>query len=194
MNRDDKTAIAREIKAQVLILAGFVAVMWLVELVDIVVFHQRLNIFGVHPRRLDALWGIFFMPFLHGGLPHLLANTIPFITLGWLVMLRDIRDFWVVTVIGILTSGLGVWLIGASGTVHIGASGLVFSYLGYLLLRGYFERSFTAIFLSVVVGIFYGSLVFGVLPLQQGVSWEGHLFGFLGGALSAYLLAERPQM
>ncbi|NES94982.1 MAG: rhomboid family intramembrane serine protease, partial [Desertifilum sp. SIO1I2] len=92
----------------------------------------------------------------------------------------------------LLISGLGVWLFGSPG-FHIGASGVIFGYLGFLLLRGYFERSFVTIFLSVVVGFFYGSLLWGVLPTVPGISWEGHLFGFIGGGVAAYLLSDRAK-
>jgi membrane associated rhomboid family serine protease len=104
-------------------------------------------------------------------------------------MLRRTSDFFVVSAIAMLVGGLGTWLFGAPA-LHIGASGVIFGYLGFLLLRGYFERKFASILFSVFVGILYGSLIWGVLPGQPGISWEGHLFGFLGGVLAAKLLAE----
>jgi membrane associated rhomboid family serine protease len=183
-------AITREIKTQIMILGGFVGLMWLLELIDLLV-GGRLDIYGVIPRNIVGLRGILFMPFLHGGLGHLIANTIPFIILGWLIMLREISDFFVVTAVTMLVSGLGVWLFAAPNSIHIGASGLVFGYLGYLLLRGYFERSVVAIFLAIIVGLLYGGLIWGVLPSLPGVSWQGHLFGFIGGGLAARLLARR---
>ncbi|PSP35877.1 MAG: hypothetical protein BRC57_04615 [Cyanobacteria bacterium QS_8_48_54] len=123
---------------------------------------------------------------------HLIANTIPFITLGWFVMLQRTSDFFIVTSITMLVSGLGIWLFGTSG-LHIGASSLIFGYLGFLLLRGYFQRNFASILLSVVVGLFYGGLLLGILPSQPGISWEGHLFGFIGGVLAARLIAKRKR-
>jgi len=91
-----------------------------------------------------------------------------------------------------LVSGLGIWLFGASNSIHIGASGLIFGYFGYLVARGYFERSFTALLLAVIALILYGGILMGALPGQPGVSWQGHLFGFAGGILAAYLLASPP--
>jgi len=132
------------------------------------------------------------MPFLHGSFAHLAANTLPFVTLGWLIMLREISDFFIVSAVTVLVSVLGVWLTGAPNSVHIGASGLIFGYFGFLLLRGYFERSFTSILLSLIVGFFYGSLIWGVLPSQPGVSWQAHFFGLVGGVLTAQLLG-RPK-
>ena len=177
---------------QIAILFWLVTLIWTLELVDLLFLRGALDGFGIRPRRVDWLWGILFAPFLHGGLGHLVANTSSLLFLGWLVLLRRTGDFFVVTALAILVGGLGVWLFGAVGTIHIGASGLVFGYLGYLLLRGYFERSVVSILVSVVVGVLYGGALSGILPGVPGISWEGHLFGFLGGAGAARLLA-RPR-
>ncbi|NET59509.1 MAG: rhomboid family intramembrane serine protease [Symploca sp. SIO2E6] len=183
-------ALASEFKTQVTILGGLVVLMWVLEIVDVLVFRQGLNIYGIIPREIIGLRGILFAPFLHGGFAHLISNTIPFLILGWFVMLPGTSKFFIVTPIIMLVSGIGVWLFGSSG-VHIGASGVVFGYLGFLLARGFFERNFPSILLSLVVGSLYGGLIWGVLPTQSGVSWEGHLFGFVGGVLAAKLLAGK---
>jgi membrane associated rhomboid family serine protease len=182
-------AIAREFKAQVLILGGLVALMWGIEIVDQILLGS-LDIYGIKPRTLIGLRGILFAPLLHGSFAHLIGNTIPFVILGWLVMLRRTRDFFVVTPIVMLVGGLGTWLIGSPG-IHIGASGVIFGYLGFLLSRGYFERSLTAIAFSIVVAALYGGLIWGVLPGHPGISWEGHLFGFIGGIIAARLVAKK---
>jgi membrane associated rhomboid family serine protease len=192
MSSEDRKAIARELQSHGIILGGFVAIIWILEIVDIFFLGGRLNSYGILPRNLIGLRGILFAPFLHGGFGHLIANTVPFLTLGWLIMLRETSDFFVVTALTMLVSGLGVWLFGAPNTVHIGASGLIFGYLGFLLLRGFFERSVISILLSLIVGFLYGGVIWGVLPTQPGVSWEGHLFGFIGGVLAARLLSRRP--
>ncbi|HEY9633350.1 MAG TPA: rhomboid family intramembrane serine protease [Coleofasciculaceae cyanobacterium] len=186
-------ALTRELKTQGTILGGFVASMWAIQFVNLLVFRQALNLYGIIPRNIIGLRGILFAPFLHAGLGHLIANTIPFAILGWFVMLQETSDFFVVTAITMLVSGLGVWLFGASG-VHVGASALIFGYLGFLLLRGYFERNFASILLSLIVGFLYGGAIWGVLPSQPGISWEGHLFGFIGGVLAARLLARRKKV
>jgi membrane associated rhomboid family serine protease len=191
MSKDDRGAIAQELRTHALILGGFVALIWVLEFIDLFVFRGYLNLYGIRPRTMLGLRGILFAPFLHGSISHLMANTVPFLMLGWFVMLREISDFFVVSVITILASGLGVWLFGAPNSIHIGASGLVFGYFGFLLLRGYFERSFSSIVFSLIVGLLYGGLIWGVLPIRYGISWEGHLFGFLGGVLAARLLARR---
>lgn len=191
MGRNEVKGIRGELKTQATILGGFAALMWILEIVDLIVFRGALDRYGVRPRSLVGLRGILFMPFLHGGLGHLIANTPTFLILGWFVMLRETSDFFVVTGITMLVGGLGVWLVGSPYTFHVGASGLIFGYLGYLLLRGYFERRVASIFLSITVGLLYGGLIWGVLPSRPGVSWEGHLFGFIGGAIAARLLAQR---
>ncbi|AFZ51304.1 rhomboid family intramembrane serine protease [Dactylococcopsis salina] len=175
-----------EFKDQLTILFGLVAIFWVVELVDLfVISSYSFDRFGIIPRNVIGLRGIFFAPFLHGNLPHLIANTVPFLSLGWLTMLQKTSDFWRVTGITMLVGGLGVWLIGQTGSIHIGASILIFGYLGFLLFRGYFQRNTPSIALSIIVGVFYGSLIWGVLPTRAGISWEGHLFGFIGGVIAA---------
>jgi membrane associated rhomboid family serine protease len=173
------------LKTRVGVLAGLVGLMWLVEVADLVLFQGALDAGGIRPRTEAGLWGILFAPFLHGGFAHLVANTVPLLVLGWLVLVRGLRDFVWATAVAVLQGGLGVWLVGGPRTVHIGASGLVFGYLGYLFLRGYWERSLPAVLVAVVAGVLYGGALWGVLPLSHGVSWEGHLFGFAGGAAAA---------
>lgn len=192
MRSEDRKAIVRELNTQAIILGGFVAIIWILEIVDIFFLRGRLNSYGILPRHLIGLRGILFAPFLHCGFGHLIANTVPFLTLGWLIMLRETSDFFVVSALTMLVSGLGVWLFGSRG-FHIGASGLIFGYLGFLLLRGFFERSVISILLSLIVGFLYGGVIWGILPTQPGVSWEGHLFGFIGGVLAARLLSRRPK-
>ena len=129
-------------------------------------------------------------PFIHGNFPHLIANTVPFISLGWFVMLQETSDFFLVTIVTMFVSGVGIWVFGQPNTVHIGASSLIFGYLGFLLFRGWFQRNFASILLSIIVAALYGGFVWGVLPSQPGISWEGHLFGFIGGAIAARLIGR----
>ena len=178
---------------QAAILFGCVLLAWLVEFVDELFYGGALDRFGIQPRNVNALWGILAAPVLHGGWLHLTANSGPFLVLGWLVMLRRIVDFVLVTALAILIGGLGVWLVGSPNSIHVGASGVVFGYLGCLLGRGYFERSFWSVALALVAGLLYGGVLFSVLPGQRGISWEGHLFGLIGGIAAARLLTRsRP--
>lgn len=192
-----KSSMESELKKQATVLFGLVAIFWLVEIVNVVFFHssfKSLQQYGIIPRNPTGLRGILFAPFLHGGWGHLIANTIPFITLGWLVMLQETSDFYIVTIITAIVGGIGTWLFGASDSVHIGASILIYGYLGFLLLRGYFQRNLPSIFLSVIVFFIYGGALWGVFPSQTGVSWQGHLFGFLGGAISAWTIAREKNV
>lgn len=186
---NDPSTIARDLKTHIGVLGGLIGLMWLIEIVDVFV-GGRLNFFGIIPRTEIGLRGILFAPFLHNGFGHLIGNTIPFITLGWFVMLRSTREFLTVSAITLLASGVGVWLFGSPG-IHLGASGVVFGYFGFLLSRAYFERSALAIAISAAVGLLYGGLIWGVLPTRMGISWEGHLFGFVGGVLAANWLSRR---
>lgn len=183
-----------EIRAQARVLGGFVGLLWAIHIVNAVLFRGGLAALGIHPRTLQGLAGIFFAPFLHGSFAHLSANTVPLVVLGALVMQRRKRDLLAVSVVSALVGGLGIWLIGGAASVHIGASILVFGYLGYLLLRGVFERRFWPIVGSIAVFFLYGGALWGVLPGQAGISWQGHLFGFLGGVLAARLLRRPPEL
>ena len=180
----------RDFKAHALVLVGFVALIWFIEIVDWITPWATMDGWGIRPRTLTGLFGIALSPFLHGSFGHVAANSLPFLLFGGLIMLRRPSHFWTVSLIIALLGGIGTWLTGAPNSVHIGASGLVFGYFGFLLLLGYFERSIPAILQSLLIGFFYGGLIWGVLPGQVGISWQGHLFGFLAGALAAYLLAD----
>jgi membrane associated rhomboid family serine protease len=181
-------SLSKNVKTQAMVLGGFVTTIWTLEIVD-TILRGALDRFGILPREIIGLRGILFAPFLHFGFAHVAANTVPFLILGWLVMLRGASSFFAVSIISAFISGAGTWIFGSRG-LHIGASGMIFGYLGYLLFRGFFERSMSAIAISLIVGFTYGGLVFGVLPGRAGISWEGHLFGFIGGAIAAKLLSE----
>lgn len=176
--------MARTLKAQATVLGGALAIMWVTFFLTLATGGALFS-FGIIPRNAIGLRGILFAPFLHGSLGHLLANSIPFALLGWLVMLRDERHFVTVTLYAMIGSGLAAWLLGAPGSVHIGASGVIFGYLGFLMLAGWFARSPASIVLSIVVTIMWGGIVLGMMPGQVGISWQAHFGGFAGGILAA---------
>lgn len=174
------------------LVAIIVVLLWAVEVVDQLAFDGRLDRWGIRPRSVGGLWGILAAPFLHGGFVHLLANTPPLAVLSALILvLRGAGAYLGVTVAVIVGSGLGVWLTGGSETVHIGASGVIFGWFGFLLLSGLVERRLTSLLTTIVVAVLYGGLLWGVLPSGPGISWEGHLFGFLSGLGTAWL--RRPR-
>lgn len=160
-----------------------VGVMWVVEIVDLIprVDPDR---WGIRPRELGGLTGVPAAPFLHNGFGHLIGNTIPLLILGSVIAFSGIQRVVQVTVIVVAISGLGTWLLGSDNSLHIGASGLVFGYLTYLLARAVFERKFAYLIGGLIVLFLYGSVLWGLVP-RPGISWEGHLFGAIGGVLAA---------
>jgi membrane associated rhomboid family serine protease len=170
------------------VVLGFVGLLYVVEAID-TVLGGRLDDDGVIPRDFSQWDNILWFPLLHGDWTHLTGNAVPLLVLSYLATSGGIKQFLQVTAVIWLTSGLGVWLFGSYGS-HIGASGLVFGFLVFLLVRGIFARSVLQIVLAVVVFALYGAALWGVLPGQPGISWEGHLFGALGGVLAAWGVAR----
>ena len=182
--------LRRRLLRQAIVLGAFVAILWFLEILDALFLRGALDGFGIAPRALTSLPAILAAPFLHAGFGHLMANTIPFVVLGWMVMWRRTSDLFVVFLASAVASGLGVWLFGGAHTLHLGLSGVIFGFLGFLLARGYYERSAGAIGVALAAFLLYGGILWGVLPLQQGVSWQGHLFGFVGGVVTAYVMVR----
>ena len=172
--------------------AAMAAVMWLVEIVDEVA-GGRLDRFGIEPREVEGLDGVVFAPFLHGGFDHLIGNTIPFLLLGFAIAIGGIARVATVTMIVALVGGLGTWLIAPANTVHIGASGIVFGFAAYLVARGVYSRSIAQIALGLVVLAVWGTTLLRGLVPEDGISWQGHLFGAVGGVLAARLLHRRAE-
>ncbi|HWJ82287.1 MAG TPA: rhomboid family intramembrane serine protease [Nocardioides sp.] len=168
---------------------GFTALLWLIEIVDTAMNH-RLDQYGVQPRSGEGLLGIVFAPLLHGGWAHLEANTVPCLVLGFLTLATGLLRGLLATAVIWVVGGVGVWLVAGSNSDHIGASGLIFGWIVYLVVRGIVNRRLWEIALGLVVLLLYGSALWGVLPGQPGVSWQGHLFGAIGGGLAAVLFSN----
>ena len=170
-----------------------VVLIWVVELVNILLGH-RLVSWGILPRTLSGLVGIPLAPLIHGGLWHTVSNTLPLLFLGALTLAGGERKFWLTTVNITLLSGLLVWLF-AREAYHVGASGLVFGYFGVILARAVLERSIVSIALGIVTVLFYGGLIWGIVPLRSYVSFESHLFGLIAGVLVVWLALKfgRPK-
>lgn len=177
--------ITPQLQAQAGIILELVVFTWSVGFINFVFCGGALNRLGIHPGSTLGLLGIFFAPFLHGSWNHLLDNTLPFMILGWFVMLRGTNDFYIISIFVALFSGLIIWLIGNTYSIHVGASSVIFGYFGFLLFDSYFQRNALSIILTAVVGFLYGSVIWQVFPTHPRVSWEGHLSGFLGGMLAA---------
>jgi len=174
------------LRKHVFLLCLLVGSMWAIEIIDRILPFIQLEAHGIHPRSTRGIIGIAFSPFLHGDFPHLISNSLPLFVLGGLVLAGGRGVFFGTTIFVIALGGGAVWLLAPADTNHIGASGLVFGYLGFLLARGIFEKSMGWFLLSLVVLIAYGGLLFGVLPGQPGISWQGHLFGFIAGIIAAW--------
>lgn len=175
---------ASRISAGLVLVAVAVGVMWIVELVDTAVLDGQLQENGIRPRRRDGIDGVAYAPWLHLGWPHLIANTVPLLVLGGLVALWGWRRWLVVTFWVVIVGGGLTWLMARSGN-HIGASGLVFGYFGYLVAVVFYGRRLWPVLPATVAIVAYGSaIVAGVAP-TDGVSWEGHAFGAAAGVLAA---------
>jgi membrane associated rhomboid family serine protease len=160
------------------------AFMWVLEGVDQVSGHS-LDPYGIRPQTDEGLVSIFLAPWLHGGWQHLIGNSLPFLLLGTLVLLDGWRRWAWATLTIVVASGAAIWLFSPPQSITLGASGVVFGWLTYLLVRGFYSGSFAQIGIGVVVFLVYGGILWGVLPGDVGVSWQGHLGGAVGGVLAA---------
>ncbi|KIZ13311.1 rhomboid family intramembrane serine protease [Streptomyces natalensis] len=187
------TARAKPVICLMLML-GWVALLWLLEGVDVLT-GGALDTFGIQPREPAELVDIVPAAFMHFGFGHLAANTLPLLLLGFVAVLRSgIRRFLGVVLLVIVASGLGVWLTAAPGSNTAGASGVVFGLFGYLLVRGFIERKALDIAIGLAVAVVYGSILWGALPTTAGqISWQGHLFGLIGGVAAAFVVRQRPR-
>ncbi|MFF1253130.1 rhomboid family intramembrane serine protease [Pseudarthrobacter sp. NPDC058329] len=187
----ERRTIAARAKGGLLVLGGFVALLFAIELFNALMLRSLNRTFGLRPRSADGLLDILTFPLLHANLNHLLSNSLPLIIFGFLVFLSGLRVFMTALAFSWLGSGLTVWLIGDGG-ITVGASGLVFGLFAFLLVRGFFNHSWRQILLAVVLFMGYGSILLGVLPFVAGyVSWQAHLGGAAGGVVAALLLRPR---
>ncbi|MGH3787137.1 MAG: rhomboid family intramembrane serine protease [Pseudonocardiaceae bacterium] len=175
-----------------MIIAAFTGLLYVTEAVDMVLGGELDQSRGIEPRRLDGLDGVLWGPLLHDGWPHLVANTVPVLVLGFFALAGGVGQFVAVTATIWLVGCLGTWLTGSPG-VHLGASILIFGWLVFLLIRGFFARSPAQILLAVALFAVWGGVLWGVLPGTPGISWEGHLFGALGGLLAGRLVVRADQ-
>ncbi|MEV7424770.1 rhomboid family intramembrane serine protease [Streptomyces sp. NPDC091212] len=172
------------------LMIGWVALLWVIEAVNSST--DALATYGLSPREFGELRDIIPMAFLHHGFDHLMSNTVPLLILGFLAALTGLRRFAAVVLTIMVVGGLGVWITAADHTVTAGASGVVFGLLGYLLVRGFVDRNAVDIVTGLLVLLFYGSALWGVLPTNSAVSWQGHLFGLIGGVMAAFMYRRPP--
>jgi len=169
-----------------------VAVCWIVFVVNNLILGGALTQHGIHPRQISSLLGILWSPFLHGSFGHLAANTLPLLILGAIICARSKAEFIGVTAGGILLGGGLVWLL-ARNADHVGASGLIFCYFGFLTSRAWFDRTILTFFLALICLAGYGGIMMGLLPVFPGVSWEGHLAGLIAGVATARVITNKSR-
>ncbi|GLY00945.1 MULTISPECIES: rhomboid family intramembrane serine protease [Actinoplanes] len=173
-------------------MCAIVPALFLVEAIDVALGPGTLDVAGgIIPHRLDGLDGILFSPFLHADWDHLYGNAVPLILLGTFAMAGGARRFIWSTFLIMMVSGIGVWFIGDPNTVTVGASGVIFGYLGLLLMRGIVERSWWNFAVFLFIGLLYWYQLYGILPTDPRVSWQGHLLGLLGGFIAAVVFRRR---
>ncbi|MCM3299131.1 rhomboid family intramembrane serine protease [Streptomyces pseudogriseolus] len=180
------------VRAAALLVAGWVALLWLLEVADAASGHA-LDDFGIVPRTPSELVDVVPAAFIHFGFSHVAANSVPLLVLGFLAALGGIRRFLAVCVLIVVADGLGVWLVSPADSNTAGASGLIFGLFGYLLVSGFVERRPLGILAGVLVAaVWGGSILAGLAPTQSGISWQGHLIGLAAGIAAAFLLRRRP--
>jgi membrane associated rhomboid family serine protease len=171
-------------------LAGIVALLWIIEIFN-TLDHNDLRSDGIYARNIGRIWGILTSPLIHASFQHLIDNSIPFIFMGIFIALRGAARLLSVTALVALLGGLGTWLISPAGVSTIGASGVVFGYATYLLTRGIFDRNLLELFVGVVVGVVWGSVLIASLVPHQGISWQAHVCGGVAGVIVAYGMSQR---
>ncbi len=174
-----------------ILMLALTAVIWAVQIVN-VEDDYGLDRFGLRPRDVGGLWGVLTMPFLHTDWDHLLSNTLPVILIGWVVLLEGVRVFALVTAAVVLGGGVLTWAVGPGGTVIVGASALVFGWLGYLIARAVVSRRIRWIVSAAMVLVIFGTLLSGLVPVTHTqVAWQAHVCGFLAGAAMGATLHSR---
>ncbi|OLE24611.1 MAG: rhomboid family intramembrane serine protease [Actinobacteria bacterium 13_1_20CM_3_71_11] len=190
-NRFGTVAFYATLGRSFVIMCGVIPLLFAIELLDRGTHHELDVRAGIIPHRLDGLDGVIFAPFLHANFNHLYGNSAPLLLTGTFVLASGGRRFLGVTAVVALASGLGVWFTGQPNTVVIGASGVIFGYVGFLLVRGIVERSVWGIGVGLLIGLLYGAQLANVLPTDARFSWQAHLFGLIGGLVAAVLFRRR---
>jgi len=177
----EKSGVIQSLKLPII----FVAILWVIEIIDFLIPIDLDHIFGLLPRNIDGLLGILTYPLMHGDFAHLISNSFPLIVLGFLLLQSYRKVAWKTLAFIYFASGVALWFF-ARENFHIGASGVVYGLAFFIFASGVFRKDIKSIALALIVAFFYGGIVWGVLPIQEGVSWEGHLFGAIAGVFCAY--------
>jgi membrane associated rhomboid family serine protease len=190
---EDNGTLASPLGRAAALNVGFLAILWLVELVNAITGRHLTQAGGIVARDFGSLVNILTAPFVHGNIDHLMGNALPLFSLGLIAAIPSPKRFLLMTLVVIVVGGLGIWLTSPAGTVTIGASGVVFGYFSYLLMRGLVDRRAADVLVSIGIGIAYGSYMWSAVGIGvTGVSWQGHVSGLVGGAVAA-LVVRTPR-
>jgi membrane associated rhomboid family serine protease len=184
----------RKFRDALIVMGAFLGAIWLLQVLNWADGYRLDAEFGILPEHISRLPEIFTAPFLHFSWQHIEGNTVPLFVLGVLAAYRSISRFLLASLIIAVTSGLAVWLFQSSNELTVGASGLIFGYFGYVLVRGFFDRSLVDIGTGLVAGALYWTILQVAIPGTPGVSWIGHVGGLAGGVLAAWLLRNPPRV
>lgn len=184
----------RTFRNALIVMGAFLALIWILQIVNWADGYRLDYDYGIYPHNVGKLEDIFTAPFLHLSWQHIEGNSVPLFVLGVLAAYRSIARFFFVSLIALVTSGMAVWIFQSSHTDTVGASGIIFGYFGYVLVRGFFDRSFLDIGVGLVAGVLYWTILEVAIPGTPGVSWIGHVGGLVGGVLAAWLLRSAPTL
>jgi membrane associated rhomboid family serine protease len=184
----------RKFRDALIVMGAFLALIWILQVFNWADGYRLDYSYGIRPEHAGTLPDIFTAPFLHFSWQHIEGNSIPLFVLGVLAAYRSIKRFLFVSLVVAVVSGLAVWLFQSSNTLTVGASGLIFGYFGYVLLRGFFDRNLADIGVGLVAGVLYWTILAVAIPGTPGVSWVGHLGGIAGGVLAAWVLRSAPPL
>jgi membrane associated rhomboid family serine protease len=183
----------RQVRDALIVMVAFCALIWVLQVANWADSYRLDTTFGIWPHNVGRIEDIFTAPFLHFNWQHIEGNTVPLFVLGFLSAYRGIKKFLMVTLIVIVTSGLTVWLFQSTGDLTVGASGVIFGYFGYVLVRGVFDRNLVDVGVGIAAALAYWGILAVAIPGTPGISWLGHLGGLVGGVLAGWVLRARPQ-
>jgi len=189
--RSEAEAMIAEAKKALWVMVGLLAVLWVVQIVNSIGGYDLTQEFGIEARDPASLPEIFSAPFMHSSWGHIEGNSGPLFVFGFLAAYRGVKKWLSVSVLIIVASGLGVWFTSPSDSITVGASGLVFGYFGYIIVRGLFDRHPIDIVIGIVMALCFAYQFTSLLPTDERVSWQGHLFGFAGGIVGGWLFRDR---
>jgi membrane associated rhomboid family serine protease len=184
-------ALLAEARKALWVMVGFLVVLWIVQIINWATGYALSFDFGIRARELNSLPEILSAPFLHFSWAHIEGNSGPLFIFGFLAAYRGVRKFLGVTALIVVCSGLGAWFTASAGTVGAGASGVVFGYFGYIIVRGVFDRRPTDIVIGLVMALCFAYQFSLLIPAGEGIGWQAHLFGFSAGVLGGWFFRER---